>query len=192
MATDYTTRDAVKHDLDIRDTTDDDAIDASIAAASRYIDQVTGTTFYPITETRRYAADSSGVVWTDRFVDTAGLVVKTGTGGTYSTTLPASSYIAAPYNAATSGGAYDRIEVPAGSLPLGSWPGVEITATWGYPTPPAPVERACRLIAAQLFRRKDSPEYIAGTSEFGVVTAAQRVDGVARDLLRAYIDPGIA
>jgi hypothetical protein len=192
VAENYTNRDAVKHDLNITDTVDDDAIDSSIAAASRYIDSLTGTTFYPITEARRYAVSDSGVVWTDRFVDTTGLVVKTGTGGTYSTTLAASSYLAAPYNAATSGGAYDRIEVPGGTIPLGSWPSVEITATWGYPEPPAPVERACRLIAAQLFRRKDSPEYTAGTSEFGVITATPGVDTVALRLLRPYIDPGIA
>lgn len=194
-STDYTTLAAVKHDLGIgdADTDDDAAIGSSIRAASRYIDQLTGTTFYPVTETRRFPASGyDATVWTDRFTTTGGMQVKTGSGGTYNTTVAANTYQAAPYNALSQGLAYDRIEFPGGApYVLDGWPAVEITATWGYASVPDPVERACRLIAVQLFRRKDTPDGSGGTSEFGVVTV-DAPDGNAMQLLRPYIDMGIA
>lgn len=194
VSTDYTTLAAVKHDLGITDDDDDDdAITTSIHAASRYIDQLTGTTFYPVTETRRFAVGGTpNLVLVDRFSTTAGLVVRTGSGGTYDTTVPASSYTAGPYNAPSAGLAYDRIIFPGGTVSLDpSWPAIEVTATWGFQAVPDQVERACRLIAAQLFRRKDTPEGTGGTSEYGVVRV-DAPDASAMQLLSVFMDMGWA
>lgn len=192
-STDYTTLVAVKADLGITDTNDDDAITSSIHAASRYIDQLTGTTFYPITETRRFAAGGlENTVLVDRFTTITGLVVKTGSAGTYGTTVAATSYIAAPYNAPSLGQAYDRIMFPSGNVSLDqAWPAIEVTATWGFETVPDQVERACRLIAAQLFRRKDTPDGTGGTSEYGIVRV-DAPDANAMQLLSTFIDLGVA
>lgn len=193
-AADYTNRVLVKQQLGITDSTEDSLIDKAIAAASRAIDRHTGTTFYPVTETRRFAS-SGGVVWIDRFTDTAGLVIKTGTGGSYPTTLTSAQYVLEPYNAPSRGLAYDRISAPYAVAFAGGnadYPDVEITAKWGYATVPDDIEMACRIKAVQLFQRKDTPYGVGGSSEYGEVRMS---DGEDRDialLLRPYTDFGWA
>lgn len=190
---DYTDPADVKLQLGISDTNDDTLIGKAITAASRSIDRWTGTTFYPVTEARLFAAGTDGTVLVDRFTDTTGLVVKTGTDGTFPTTVAASGYVLHPFNAVSSGGAYDRIVIPAGVASSAyGYPTVQVTASWGWATVPADVEQACRIKAARLFRRKDSPEGVAGTSEFGVVRISRSEDPDVALLLTPYTDPGIA
>jgi hypothetical protein len=189
----YTTLARVKAQLGITDTDDDVLITRAIAAASRSIDRWTGTTFYPVTEARSFAA-CGNEVWVDRFTSTVGLVVKTGTDGTFPTTVAASSYVLQPLNAPSYGRAYDRIMFPRGGIvawPDG-FPNVQITASWGWAEPPDDVEQAARIKAAALFRRKDSPEGVAGTSEFGVLRISGDEDPTVALLLRPYTDWGIA
>ena len=51
------------------------------------------------------------------------------------------------------------------------WPDETITvhAKWGCPVVPEPVKQATTIIATRLYKRKDSPEGVAGFGEFGVV-----------------------
>lgn len=192
--TNYTTAALVRQQLGITDTDDDTLILAAVAAASRAIDRTTGTTFYPITEARYYVPTSAGDVWVDRFVTTTGMTVQTGTDGTYTTTVSSSDVVAWPYNAVTNGGAYCRLLVPTYALPAssGGRATVKVTAQWGYSSVPDNVEEACRIKAARLFRRKDSPEGVAGTSEFGVVRISKYEDPDVAMLLAPYTDAGIA
>lgn len=193
MAANYTDRETVKRHLGINDAMDDDLIDKAIAAASRAIDRWTGTTFYPVTETRTFTSGADGVVWVDRFVDTAGLVVSTGSGGVFSRTLTSSQYVLGPDNAAGRGLAYDRISAPYGpGFAGGGYPDVQVTATWGYSTVPDDVEFACRLKASRLFRRGDSPEGAAGTGEYGEVRISNLEDGDVVLLLMPFRDLGWA
>lgn len=195
-ADEYTDLAALKRSLgiDAANTDENEDLLAAIRAASRHIDQMTGTTFYPVTETRRFAAEGYGnAVWVDRFTDTTGLVVKTGSGGNYATTLNASAYLVAPYSAPARGGAYDRIEFPAGApYARDGWPAVEITAAWGYATVPAPVEVACRLIAAQLYHRKDSPHGVLSYGDDPAAQYSSSADSDVRRLLAPYMDLSIA
>lgn len=190
----YTDLASVKQQLGITDAADDALIQKAIAAASRSIDRWTGTTFYPVTETRVFAAGPDGTVFVDRFSDATGLVVKTGSDGTtFPTTVAASGYFLQPLNAPSGGGAYDRIVISAGvsSSPYG-YPTVQVTAAWGWSSVPDDVEQACRIKAARLFRRKDSPEGVAGSSEFGVVRISRSEDPDVMLLLAPYTDPGLA
>ncbi len=193
-STDYTTLAAVKSQLGIVDSVDDTAISLAITAASRSIDRWTGTTFYPVTEARTFFGADGTSVWVDRFTSTAGLAVATGSGGTYPAAVAAASYVLWPYNAPSRGGAYHRIDLPYGfaSGGYGGYPNVQVTAAWGWHFVPEDVEAATRLKAARLFRRKDSPEGIAGTSEFGVVRVSRFEDGDVQLLLAPYTDLGIA
>lgn len=187
--TNYTTAALVKAQLGITDSTDDTLIDAAIAAASRAIDRVTGTTFYPVTEARLFAPVSSGDVWVDRFTGTP--TVKTGTDGTYPTTV--TDVVVWPHNATSHGRAFCRILAPDYDLPVGYLrPTVQVTAAWGFASVPDDVEEACRIKAARLFRRKDSPEGIAGTSDFGVVRISRGEDPDVLMLLAPYMSAGIA
>lgn len=46
---------------------------------------------------------------------------------------------------------------------------VRATAKWGWPAVPSAVRQATLLQASRLYRRKDSPEGVAGSSEWGVI-----------------------
>ncbi len=188
---DYTTLLLVKAQLGITDHDKDYLIVAAISAVSRAIDLRTDTTFYPVTEARLFMAPRNGeALKVDRFTDPTGLVVATGTGGTYTTIVAAGQFTLLPLNAPSRGLAYDRI-VFAAAPPAGSWayPTVQVTASWGYATVPAQVEEAARIMAATLFRRKDSPEGEAGAMEAG--TAIGRDDHVDL-LLEPYTEYCIA
>lgn len=187
---DYTTSTLVKASLGITDTNDDTAIAAAVTMVSRAIDLYTGTTFGVSTTTsaRTYYPLDCYEVWVDRFDSTTGLVVKTGTDGSTWTAVTSTDVVAWPTNAPSLGGAYCRIIVPTGVLPTGyARPTVQVTAAFGFASTPEPVKEAALLEACRLFRRKDSPDGIAGTSEFGVVRVARSMDPDARMLLAPYV-----
>ena len=194
-STDYTTRAAVKADLGMTATDDDAAIDQAITAASREVDQWCGTTFYPVTEARVFDSDGCGGVAVDRFTSTAGLVIATGSGGTYGTTLTATQYMLRPLNAAKRGLAYDEILIPTVPSYFGDgWPGVQVTAAWGWHYVPDAVEFATRLRAIHLYHRREAPH---GVSRYGDDGLGGRIVTLDKDpdvvnLLRPYTDPGVA
>lgn len=193
--TDYTTTALVKASLGIEDTNDDTKIAAAVTAASRAIDLATGTAFGVGTSTsaRTYWPESPYEVWVDRFDSTTGLVVKTGTDGSTWTAVTSTDVLAWPPNAAAKGDAYCRVLVPTGVLPCGYVrPTVQVTAAWGFAATPEPVATAALIKAARIFRRKDSPEGIAGTSEFGVVRISKSEDPDVLLLLAPYMSVGVA
>jgi len=49
---------------------------------------------------------------------------------------------------------------------FGTW--VRVTGTWGYGSTPASVKTATLLLAAKLYKRKDSPNGVEGSAEFGI------------------------
>ncbi len=66
--------------------------------------------------------------------------------------------------------------------------GVKITGKFGYSatTPPA-VAEACLILAAQLFKRKDTPQGVSGNAELGVLRVDKGPDPHALALLRPYM-----
>jgi hypothetical protein len=193
--TDYTTTALVKASLGITDTNDDAKIAAAVTAASRAIDLATGTAFGVSTTTssRTYWPESSYEVWVDRFDSTTGLVVKTGTDGSTWTAVTSTDVVSWPTNAPSKGGAYCRLLIPTGALPTGYLrPTVQVTAAWGFAATPEPVSQAALIKAARIFRRKDSPDGIAGQSEFGVVRISRSEDPDVLALLAPYMDVGFA
>jgi hypothetical protein len=190
VVADYTTLAVVKASLGITDTNDDTALGVAITAASRAIDQYTGAQFFTTTEARLFEPADCCTVWVDPFATTSGLVVKTGTTGSYTTTVTSTDVVPWPYNAPSKDGAYCKLQIPTGVLPYGYLrPTVQVTATWGYGSVPSAVAEACRLKAARLFRRKNSPEGVAGSSEFGVVRISRFEDPDVAMLLAPYTKP---
>jgi hypothetical protein len=62
---------------------------------------------------------------------------------------------------------------------------IRITARWGFPRVPQPVREATKIMAQRFYLRKDSPEGVAGSSEWGVIRLAN-LDPDVRLLLRKY------
>lgn len=186
--TNYTTLEILKASLGVTDALDDTALRNAIAAASRAIDDYTGTTFYPVTEARVFDPDNNRQVWVDRFRTATGLTVKTGTDGTYTTTVTA--VVKWPYQLKTDSDAYQLLISPTSQFPCPAYrgyPTVQVTATWGWATVPDAVEEACRIKAARLYRRKDTPEGIAGGDQFGAVRISKYEDPDVVQSLAPYL-----
>ncbi|HEX5995356.1 MAG TPA: hypothetical protein VFY84_09475 [Jiangellales bacterium] len=62
-----------------------------------------------------------------------------------------------------------------------------ITARWGWPSQPSAVGQANLLQSSRLYRRKDSPEGVAGSSEWGLVRVPN-LDPDVKALLAPYVN----
>lgn len=63
---------------------------------------------------------------------------------------------------------------------------IEITGTWGWPAVPLAVREACLLQATRIWKRRYSPEGIAGYSEFGIVRVSGKLDTNVAEMLDPY------
>lgn len=194
MANDYATLATLKLHLGITDTSRDALLQSALAAASRGIDGTTGRRFYldgsATARTYRTAdrvlSDPDGdLLLVDDIGSVTGLLVETGAGASWTAV---SGYETAPDNAVVRGR-----PVTALALPSGAWPGgstrVRVTALWGWPAVPDEIVQATLLQASRLFKRKDSPEGITGSAEWGVVRLG-RVDPDVHALIQHYVLPG--
>lgn len=66
---------------------------------------------------------------------------------------------------------------------------VRVTARFGWPDVPDDIEQAALIQASRLFKRKDSPEGVTGSAEWGVVRLSRR-DPDVWNLIEPYILPG--
>lgn len=191
--TDYVTVEALRDHLRIDDQDDGPRLSAVITAVSRAIDEHCGQFFYSTSGTSARVFTPGDVGWVDvhPFATTTGLAVKTGTDGTYGTTWTITTdFIVKPDNGLDAAGqtvAYNRL-VAVGSLgfPVSVRPTVQVTANWGWPSVPGAVEEACLIKCARVFRRRDTPEGIAGGIEFGTIRISSREDPDAAMLLAPY------
>lgn len=72
-----------------------------------------------------------------------------------------------PEDAITDGTPADAIRLPWGAT-FGSSGNLTVTAVFGWPQVPADIEWACQMQAIRYYRRKGSPEGIAGSAEWGL------------------------
>lgn len=198
----YTTLEAVKVQLGKITTDDrDSAISASILTASRMIDSETGRwpgAYLPASVATARVFNRLGRVWV---LDTArsafrvdeigvgsGIIVESGyvASGVYSTLA---SYGTGPDNAIAVG---DPIQyITAGYSSFSGIDSMRVTARWGWPALPVQIEMATRMMAARLYRRKDSPQGVINVPEFGGMRVS-RFDPDVRALLGPYMIPGFA
>lgn len=174
----------------------DALIETAIAAAEQMIDDITGRSFSlaASASARTYRAAvalsrDGHRVWVDDIGSASGLVVETGTvaGGWTATT----DYEAGPANVLALGRPIEWLTRPSGAL----WPTgvnrVRVTALWGWPSVPASVTKAAALLASRLHRRKDSPEGVVGSADFGLIRVTRSDPDVAT-LLAPYVKPAVA
>jgi hypothetical protein len=196
MTTAYITRAALKKSLGIDDDEDDDGIDRAILAASKLIDDKTGRTFGRAESTSQRIYRRAGrLLWTedgwhqllvDDIATATGLVVEIGSaGGPWSAV---SGWITGPDNAIADGRPITSLLHPTG-WPCYQWQLFRITSVPGWPAIPANVELACQIQSGRLFRRKDSPEGVTASSEWGPIRVA-RLDPDVKELLDPVTLPG--
>jgi hypothetical protein len=186
----------VKHALNITDNDRDSLIEQAIAAAEEGIHERCGRTFgKDATATARTfrvrARVARGEEWTEALVvdDIAtddGLVVEVGNGVTFETVEPI-GYATMPDNALVKGKPITALERRYSWWSLHR--AVRITAVWGWPAVPATIVQATQMQAMRFYRRKDSPDGVAGSSEFGLMRVPN-LDPDVRALVEPYRLPG--
>ncbi|MET9952385.1 phage gp6-like head-tail connector protein [Streptomyces sp. NPDC006339] len=196
MAEVYGTVAALKRRLNIAaaDTTADDLLQAALAAASRGIERATGRRFWLDTEptTRTYSTagrvarrDDGALLLVDDIGSATGLLVETGSGGTYA---PVTGYETSPDNAIADGRPITGLLRAVGGWGTATIR-VRVTARHGWPAVPDDITEAALIQATRLYRRKDSPEGVTGSAEWGVVRLSRR-DPDVWNLIEPFVLPG--
>ncbi|MGW3724148.1 phage gp6-like head-tail connector protein [Streptomyces sp. NPDC000851] len=196
MANEYGTLAALKSKLGIEadDTSRDTLLTSALASASRGIDKTTGRRFWldPSAVQRTFRLpgrvvreDDGDLLLVDDIGSPTGLVVETGSGASFAVVT---GYETSPDNALADG------KPITGLLRvLGTWgtatTRVRITARFGWPTVPDDITEAALIQASRLYKRKDSPEGIIGSAEWGVRNLSRR-DPDVWALIEPYILPG--
>lgn len=192
MANEYANLQLLKASLGLEN--DDDSRDAllvaALAAASRGIDAATGRRFWLDSTASARTFNTEGRTVCDRngtrlIIDDAGAeptLVETGSAGSWSVVT---GYETGPENALSRGRPITSL-----LLPSGGWgPRVRVTVPWGWPAEPDEITQASVIQAARLFKRKDSPEGVTGSAEWGVVRLSRR-DPDVWALIEHYVLPG--
>jgi hypothetical protein len=189
----------LKTELDVDDSDDDLELDVAVDAASAWVTSWCGRDFnQAATATARifYVPYGSPVAEIDDISTVTGLIVATGTGdGTFATTWVTTDYQLEPLNGVNahglSGWPYTAIRSMGGHFtPYRSdmnGPSLQVTARWGWPAVPAPVKKATLIMAARLYKRRDSAEgVLGGFGDFGPIRVGTRLDPDVEMLLDPY------
>lgn len=187
----YCTLDQLKSVLRVTDTVDDVLFETRIDEASRVIDDYCNRRFYADTTAtaRIYVATQTNELFVDDISSTTDLVVKTDSAGdgTYATTLAATDFQCEPLNAIARGIPINQISTtPTASFPTSTAPaGVQVTARWGWPAVPKPIQSACVILAGRLVKRGDSLLGVAGFGDLGAITV-RNIDPDVQRMLAPY------
>lgn len=173
----------------------DELIEASIRSACRWIDRRCGRRFYadqtasartfPVVGQSLYR-DRDQVLLVDDIADDTGLAVASGGVGNWAAV---SGWATGPDNALAYNAAITELYAPSGWLPASGR--IQVTAIWGWPAVPDEIAQAAQLLAARLYRRKDSPQGVLGSTEWGV-TRVSRTDPDVEALIAPFVIPVIA
>jgi hypothetical protein len=190
----YVTLAEFKTRVGIGDTNDDDAITQAVNTASRWIDGHCRRQFNKTTtaSARIYYPEHCGLVLVDDFHTTTDLAVKTGTDGTYGTTLTSAQYELHPLNGIVggeSGWPYWKIYTVNTSIPASVGRAtVQVTAQWGWNAVPAAVKEACFIVSRETFKLNDTFTGRSGFGEFGEMVL-RRAPQALDYLVKYRLDP---
>lgn len=195
MANEYAELSVLKEMLAVEadDTTRDTLLSKALTAASRSIDRACGRRFYLDAAASARTYNPMGKVVYDAvgarlLIDDAGaapVLVETGSGSSFTAFT---DYETGPDNAIVRGRAITSLLSPSSNWGRGT-ARVRVTARWGWPAVPEEIEQATLLQASRLFKRKDSPEGVTGSAEWGVVRLSRR-DPDVWALIEHFVLPG--
>jgi hypothetical protein len=189
----YATLAELKSWLNITNSTDDTLLENAITAASRQIDGHTHRRFYAATETRYFTPNNGASLLVDDLLTVTTLKQDDDGDGTFEITWATTDYVLWPRSAAYHNppGPYWEIR----TTPVGSYAftriqdNIQIAGSWGYSSSaPADVKQACLIQSGRLFRRKDSPYGVAGTTALGAAIMIKgELDPDAAALLAPFV-----
>lgn len=178
--TEYITLAEFKNNLNIPadDDTDDTRLERLRRSASRSVDAHCNRRFYLDDTVSARTYRPSGRIVVDRrageyklLVDdiatTTGLIVETGSLGGASWSA-VTGYDTDPENAIVQAQAIEAL-IQTRPWPSARGTRIRVTAKWGWPAVPDLVYEATLLQASRLSKRKESPEGVVGTSEWGPI-----------------------
>ncbi|MET9734287.1 phage gp6-like head-tail connector protein [Streptomyces sp. NPDC006458] len=193
MAHEYGTLDALRKRVgaEAADSSRDDELAAALEAASRGIDRATGRRFWlddaPVARVYRPAGrvvcePDGDLLLVDDVGNIDVLTVEMGRGSTWTAVT---DYETQPDNALADG------KPITGLLRMGGWGNarVRVLTRWGWPAEPGDITEASLIQATRLYKRKDSPEGIIGSAEWGVRNLSRR-DPDVWNLIEPFILPG--
>jgi len=194
VAHEYGSRAALKLRLNIEagDDTADALLDSALSASARGIEKACGRRFWldptPVARVYRTAGrvvcEAGGeLLLVDDIGDTSGLVVETGSGTSWTAVT---GYETSPDNALADGRPITGLLRTSGSWGTAR---VRVTTRFGWPAEPEDITEAALIQATRLYKRKDSPEGIIGSAEWGVRNLSRR-DPDVWALIEPYILPG--
>lgn len=197
--TEYATRVDLKAQLGIEadDTSRDTLLDKALSAASRGIDRAAGRRFWldDALTARTYRLhqrivreEDGDVLKVDDIGDATGMTVQSASTGGGTFTDITGTYETSPDNALA-----DGYPITGLLRPLTIWgtafTRIKVTAKFGWPAVPDDIAEACLIQASRLYKRKDSPEGVMGSAEWGVVRLSRR-DPDVWNLIEPYVLPG--
>ncbi len=188
----YCTLSDLKDSLNIEDIQDDVALEAAIMAASRMIDDYTGRFFYkdgttlsPVT--RYYTAQDWWTTNVDDFISINEIATDDNFDQLYTTVWAADDYMVEPINNPRRGWPWTRLlAIGAYIFPFNLPQSVRVKAVWGWSSVPHEIQMACKLQAARLFVRRQSPFGVAGSPDLGTVRLGSRLDPDVEVLCRPF------
>lgn len=181
----------------LSDTTDDAVIEGVIEAVSRLIDGYCNRRFFANTgdETRYYTAEFSDILFCDDVAALTSVATDEDGDRTYETAWANTDYDLMPHNAALEGKSYAWLEItPNGEhrFPIGIRKGVKLVGKFGLVNVSASnatldaINEACLLQAIRLFKRKDAPFGVVGSSEMGQMLTIAKLDPDVKLLLEPF------
>jgi hypothetical protein len=190
----YATIAQVKAQLGIplADTGRDAQLTAVLDAVEESIDQATDRSFTAATGTATAqvyhpsmvaTTDEGDLLMTADIGSATGLAVAVGANGTFTTVTD--SLELQPLGTLTDGWPATSILRLGGRYSTSPGIRIRVTADWGWPAVPSVVTQAVLIQAARIFKRKDSPEGIIGSAEWGTVRLS-RVDPDVESMLSPY------
>jgi hypothetical protein len=196
----YCTVAQVKASLRITDSIDDALIENAINSASRFIDEYCSRVFYNMgSGSRFYAATDPYFCPIDDCQSVTQIATAVTSNGNYDTIWanPTSGENNGDYQVEPLNAAYptDGIVAPITGIralwrylfpTIGGNALVKVTGTWGWASVPAPIETACIIQAARLFKRNDSPTGVMGMGDMGIIRVGNQLDPDVRMLIEGY------
>lgn len=200
-STHYISLDDIRGRASINDFNEDSTIEPAIKAACRAIDVDCGQFFYKLTTAtaRTFVPTDSCVVRSDPFHTTTDLAIAIDSGddGTFATSFETTDYALERFGGdmayvllPTTGAPYDTVlAVGVYRYPTTTQRprSVQVTAQWGWPSVPDNIVEATKIVAVDLWKRKDTPFGITtGTVDFGGLRIGKDLMAQVASLLAPY------
>jgi len=172
-------------------------LNQALLGASRGIDAFCGRRFYKdVTAVARtfnprgriIRREVEDLLLLDDIATTTGLIVEVGSATTSWTAITA--YETAPDTALYDGWPVTGLLARTNVWTPSAYTRVRVTAKWGWPAIPDIVTQATLIQAARLYKRKDSPEGVSGSADWGLIRVPN-MDPDVKQLISSLVLPGV-